>query len=115
MVHSNSFFPIINKFYNRIFLWKSVLKKIVTAVASPVLLLDVLISLKFIIQTIVLLVIWIFYFYGAVLIEKILRTVPDVGRIFVMIKGKDKDAVQSRLKNEVWAFGFSCLIIFGSK
>ncbi|KDP46041.1 hypothetical protein JCGZ_13487 [Jatropha curcas] len=40
-------------------------------------------------------------FLAKVLIEKMLRMVPDVGRIFLMIKGEDKDEVKRRLKNEV--------------
>lgn len=38
----------------------------------------------------------------AVLIEKILRTVPDVGKIYVLIKAENKEAAIARLKNEVW-------------
>ena len=37
----------------------------------------------------------------AVLIEKILRTMPDVGKIYLLIKAKDKEAAIARLKNEV--------------
>ena len=37
----------------------------------------------------------------AVLIEKILRTVPDVGKIYVLIKAESKEAAIARLKNEV--------------
>ena len=37
----------------------------------------------------------------SVLIEKILRTVPDVGKIFLLIKAKSKEAAMQRLKNEV--------------
>lgn len=38
----------------------------------------------------------------SVLIEKMLRTAPDVHKIFVLIKAKNKEAVVERLKNEVW-------------
>lgn len=37
----------------------------------------------------------------AVLIEKILRTVPDVGKIYLMIKAKSNEAAIERLQNEV--------------
>jgi fatty acyl-CoA reductase len=37
----------------------------------------------------------------AVLIEKILRTMPDVGKIYVLIKAESKEAAITRLKNEV--------------
>ncbi|OVA18798.1 Male sterility [Macleaya cordata] len=40
-------------------------------------------------------------FLGKVLIEKILRTVPDVGKIYVMIKAKSKEAAVERLKSEI--------------
>ncbi|KAJ9174397.1 hypothetical protein P3X46_013044 [Hevea brasiliensis] len=40
-------------------------------------------------------------FVAKVLIEKILRAVPKVGRIYLLIKEKDKDAAVERLKNEV--------------
>ena len=36
-----------------------------------------------------------------VLIEKILRTVPDVGKIYLLIKAKNKEAANERMKNEV--------------
>lgn len=39
--------------------------------------------------------------WNAVLIEKILRTVPDVGKIYVMIKAEDKEAAFERLHTEV--------------
>ncbi|XAR70055.1 Long-chain-fatty-acyl-CoA reductase [Bertholletia excelsa] len=49
-------------------------------------------------------------FLAKVLIEKILRTVPDVGKIFVLIKAKSKDAAMQRLKNEIIdAELFKCL------
>jgi len=38
----------------------------------------------------------------AVLIEKLLRTVPDVGKIYVLIKAKNREAALKRLKNEVF-------------
>lgn len=37
----------------------------------------------------------------AVLIEKILRTAPDVGKIFVLIKARNKEHAEERLNNEV--------------
>lgn len=40
-------------------------------------------------------------FLAKVLIEKILRTTPDVGKIYVVIKAKDKNAAIDRLKSEV--------------
>ncbi|PHT37045.1 Fatty acyl-CoA reductase 2 [Capsicum baccatum] len=40
-------------------------------------------------------------FLGKVLIEKILRTVPDVNKIFVLIKADNKEVAMHRLKNEV--------------
>ncbi|XP_062221145.1 fatty acyl-CoA reductase 2, chloroplastic-like [Phragmites australis] len=40
-------------------------------------------------------------FLAKVLIEKILRTNPDVGKIYVMIKAKDSEAALKRLQNEV--------------
>jgi fatty acyl-CoA reductase len=40
--------------------------------------------------------------FPAVLIEKILRTNPDVGKIYVVIKAKDGEAALQRLQNEVW-------------
>ncbi|KAK4481747.1 hypothetical protein RD792_012657 [Penstemon davidsonii] len=40
-------------------------------------------------------------FLGKVLIEKMLRTAPDVHKIFVLIKAKDQEAAEERLKNEV--------------
>ncbi|MCL7042772.1 hypothetical protein MKW94_018149 [Papaver nudicaule] len=40
-------------------------------------------------------------FLGKVLIEKILRTAPDVGKIYVMIKAKNKEAAVERLKKEI--------------
>ncbi|KAK9288642.1 hypothetical protein L1049_017102 [Liquidambar formosana] len=40
-------------------------------------------------------------FVAKVLIEKLLRTVPNVGKIFVLIKAKNKEAALDRLKNEV--------------
>ncbi|KAK6289579.1 hypothetical protein POUND7_001120 [Theobroma cacao] len=47
--------------------------------------------------------------YG-VLIEKILRTVPDVGKIFLLIKAKNREAAMERLKSEIInAELFKCL------
>ncbi|KAL8041638.1 hypothetical protein ABFX02_10G177600 [Erythranthe guttata] len=40
-------------------------------------------------------------FLGKVLIEKILRTAPDISKIFVLIKAKNKEAAAQRLKNEI--------------
>ncbi|KAM0834364.1 hypothetical protein ACQ4PT_063630 [Festuca glaucescens] len=40
-------------------------------------------------------------FLAKVLIEKILRTNPDVGKIYVLIKAKDSEAALQRLQNEV--------------
>ncbi|XP_021893940.1 fatty acyl-CoA reductase 2, partial [Carica papaya] len=40
-------------------------------------------------------------FLAKVLIEKILRTVPDVGKIFVLIKAKNKEVAMERLKTEI--------------
>ncbi|XP_017245121.1 fatty acyl-CoA reductase 2, chloroplastic [Daucus carota subsp. sativus] len=40
-------------------------------------------------------------FLAKVLIEKILRTVPDVGKIYLLIKAKNKEAANERMKNEI--------------
>ncbi|GMJ14786.1 FATTY ACID REDUCTASE 2, MALE STERILITY 2 [Hibiscus trionum] len=49
-------------------------------------------------------------FLAKVLIEKILRTVPDVGKIFVLVKAKSKEAAMERLKTEIInAELFKCL------
>ncbi|XP_076910498.1 fatty acyl-CoA reductase 2, chloroplastic-like [Bidens hawaiensis] len=40
-------------------------------------------------------------FLGKVFIEKILRTVPDVGKIYILIKAKNAKAAMERLKNEI--------------
>ncbi|XP_072977375.1 fatty acyl-CoA reductase 2, chloroplastic-like isoform X2 [Typha angustifolia] len=40
-------------------------------------------------------------FLAKVLIEKILRTTPDVGKIYVVIKAKDKEAALKRLNSEI--------------
>ncbi|KAL0428643.1 UNVERIFIED_CONTAM: Fatty acyl-CoA reductase 2 [Sesamum latifolium] len=40
-------------------------------------------------------------FLGKVLVEKMLRTAPDVLKIFVLIKAKNKEAASERLKNEI--------------
>ncbi|GAB2295442.1 hypothetical protein Dimus_029609 [Dionaea muscipula] len=49
-------------------------------------------------------------FLAKVLIEKLLRTIPDVGKIYVLIKAKDKEAAVKRLRNEILnAEIFKCL------
>nr|AHA15849.1 male sterility protein 2 [Petunia x hybrida] len=49
-------------------------------------------------------------FLGKVLIEKILRTAPDVNKIFILIKAKNKEVAMQRLKNEILnADIFKCL------
>ncbi|XVF75988.1 hypothetical protein PTKIN_Ptkin13bG0231500 [Pterospermum kingtungense] len=49
-------------------------------------------------------------FLAKVLIEKILRTVPDVGNIYLLIKAKNKEAAMGRLKSEIInAELFKCL------
>ncbi|KAM0943970.1 putative oxidoreductase [Dioscorea sansibarensis] len=40
-------------------------------------------------------------FLGKVLVEKILRTTPDVGKIYVLIKAKDEESAMKRLKCEI--------------
>ncbi|GFY93594.1 phosphatidic acid phosphatase (PAP2) family protein [Actinidia rufa] len=40
-------------------------------------------------------------FLAKVLIEKILRTVPNVGKIFLLIKAESEEAAVQRLKNEI--------------
>ncbi|KAL8136269.1 hypothetical protein AgCh_010747 [Apium graveolens] len=40
-------------------------------------------------------------FLAKVLIEKILLTVPDVGKIYLLIKAKNKEAANERMKNEI--------------
>ncbi|KAJ4873622.1 Fatty acyl-CoA reductase 2 [Raphanus sativus] len=40
-------------------------------------------------------------FLAKVLIEKVLRMAPDVGKIYLLIKAKNKEAAIQRLKNEV--------------
>ncbi|XP_054811030.1 fatty acyl-CoA reductase 2, chloroplastic-like [Prosopis cineraria] len=40
-------------------------------------------------------------FLGKVFLEKMLRTAPDIGQIFVLIRAKDKDAALNRLKTEI--------------
>ncbi|KAL2228298.1 fatty acyl-CoA reductase 2 [Sesamum indicum] len=40
-------------------------------------------------------------FLGKVLVEKMLRTAPDVLKIFVVIKAKNKEAASERLRNEI--------------
>jgi len=52
---------------------------------------------------------------ATVLIEKILRTNPDVGKIYVLIKAKDSEAALRRLQNEVCVsvcMAFICYIHF---
>lgn len=39
---------------------------------------------------------------NSVFIEKILRTEPDVGKMYLLIKAKNKQAAMERLQNEVW-------------
>lgn len=49
-------------------------------------------------------------FLAKVLIEKILRMAPDVGKIYLLIKAKDKEAAMQRLKNEIISAElFKCL------
>lgn len=48
-----------------------------------------------------------------VLIEKILRTAPDVGKIYLLIKAKNKEGAMERLKSEV-CFLYFCNLIFPS-
>lgn len=40
-------------------------------------------------------------FLGKALVEKMLRGIPDVGKLFLLIKGKDKEATMKRLKSEL--------------
>ncbi|XP_044948221.1 fatty acyl-CoA reductase 2, chloroplastic-like [Hordeum vulgare subsp. vulgare] len=40
-------------------------------------------------------------FLAKVIIEKILRTTPDVGKIYLLIKAKDSEAAMKRLQNEI--------------
>ncbi|PIA59374.1 hypothetical protein AQUCO_00400330v1 [Aquilegia coerulea] len=40
-------------------------------------------------------------FLAKVLIEKILRTVPDVGKIYLLIKAKDEESAMQRIKTEI--------------
>ncbi|CBI39167.3 unnamed protein product, partial [Vitis vinifera] len=40
-------------------------------------------------------------FLAKAVVEKILRTAPDVGKIFVLIKAKNKEAAMDRLKTEI--------------
>ncbi|KAF5465293.1 hypothetical protein F2P56_015313 [Juglans regia] len=49
-------------------------------------------------------------FLAKVLIEKILRAVPDVGKIFVLIRAKNKESANERLQSEIInAELFKCL------
>uniref|UniRef100_A0A2N9IQZ7 Fatty acyl-CoA reductase n=1 Tax=Fagus sylvatica TaxID=28930 RepID=A0A2N9IQZ7_FAGSY len=41
-------------------------------------------------------------FLAKAFVEKMLRTVPDVGKIFLLIKANDKEAAIDRLKNEAF-------------
>ena len=49
----------------------------------------------------------------AVLVEKILRTAPDVHKIYILVKAKNKEVDIERVKNEVGRNNFD-LIIFCS-
>ncbi|KAJ4836674.1 hypothetical protein Tsubulata_021874 [Turnera subulata] len=40
-------------------------------------------------------------FLGKVLVEKILRSTPNVGKIFLLVRGKDKEEAKIRVKNEI--------------
>ncbi|OMO68845.1 Male sterility, NAD-binding protein [Corchorus olitorius] len=40
-------------------------------------------------------------FFAKVLIEKILRTMPGISKIYLMIRAKDKEDAKQRLKNEI--------------
>ncbi|KAJ4850081.1 hypothetical protein Tsubulata_011567 [Turnera subulata] len=40
-------------------------------------------------------------FLGKVLVEKILRSTPNVGKIFLLVRGKDKEEAMARVKNEI--------------
>lgn len=44
------------------------------------------------------------------LIEKVLRMAPDVGKIYLLIKAKNKEAAIERLKNEVCRFHFDSFL-----
>lgn len=41
------------------------------------------------------------FFSASVLIEKMLRTNANIGKIYVVIKAKDSEAALKRLQNEV--------------
>ena len=41
-------------------------------------------------------------FFSSVLMEKILRTNPDIGKIYVVVKAKDTEAAFKRLQHEVY-------------
>ncbi|CAH8356726.1 unnamed protein product [Eruca vesicaria subsp. sativa] len=47
---------------------------------------------------------------STVLIEKVLRMAPDVGKIYLLIKAKSKEAAIQRLKNEVSSSSFLFLL-----
>jgi alcohol-forming fatty acyl-CoA reductase len=49
---------------------------------------------------------------ASVLIEKILRTNPDVGKVYVLIKAKDSEAALARLRNEVCMHGVQPCICY---
>ena len=54
------------------------------------------------------------------MVEKILRTEPDVGKIFVLIKGKSQEAVVDIMKIEVAFlnsvfFSFFFLVVFKTR
>jgi len=42
-----------------------------------------------------------FVWFNSVFIEKILRTEPDVGKMYLLIKAQNKQAAMDRLQNEV--------------
>ncbi|WRX23601.1 Fatty acyl-coenzyme A reductase [Theobroma cacao] len=44
-------------------------------------------------------------FVGKVLVEKILRSVPNVSKMYLMMRAKDKEAAKQRLKTEAIDFG----------
>ena len=45
----------------------------------------------------------------AVVIEKILRTQPQVGKLFLLIKAKDSEAALQRIKDEVSCHVYSAM------
>jgi fatty acyl-CoA reductase len=42
-------------------------------------------------------------FVGKVLLEKILRTIPRIGKIFLLIRNKPKFTLQERMMKEIFA------------